>query len=60
MALRTSCSRPYISKFPLLKTTSAPVALAICFRILVTWVGVRVGGGSKGLNCVGRSQSEAM
>lgn len=59
-ALRTSCSSPCISKHMLLKTTSAPVAAETCLMILVTWVGLSVGGGNKTLNCVGSNQNEAM
>lgn len=58
-AARTSYSRPCISKHMLLNTTSAPVVSEICFRSVVTCEELRVVGGRRTLNWMGRSQNEA-
>ena len=57
-AVRTSCSRPCISKHMLLKTTSAPVAIEICLSKAVIVEGLRFAGGNSALNWTGNNQKE--
>lgn len=57
-AARTSCSSPCISKHILLNTTSAPVAMEICFRSVVKDDAFKVAGGRSALNCTGNNQND--